>query len=203
VWIDGSQEENDRLIAEMLDQKVLHRLNAEHYPNSYLHRSDPSDVARTEHLTFICTPRQGRRGPDQQLDGAREAKQKVGALFDGAMKGRTMYVIPYVMGPLGSPLSKVGVEITDSPYVVANMRIMTRMGKAALDQLGNGEFVKGLHSLGDLSPERRFICHFPETKEIWSVGSGYGGNALLGKKCFALRIASVQARERAGSPSTC
>ncbi len=128
--------------------------------------------------------------------GWSEAKQKVGALFAGAMQGRTMYVIPYVMGPLGSPLSKVGIEITDSPYVVANMRIMTRMGDAALRQLGDSpDFVKGLHSLGDLSPDRRFILHFPEEKAIWSIGSGYGGNALLGKKCFALRIASAQARE--------
>ena len=195
-WVDGSDKENDRLVAEMLDQRVLFRLNHDRYPDCYLHRSDPSDVARTEHLTFICSREKDDAGPNNNWMDPREAKQKVGALFAGAMQGRTMYVIPYVMGPLGSPLSKVGVEITDSPYVVANMRIMTRMGDAALRQLGDSpDFVKGLHSLGDLSPERRFILHFPEEKTIWSVGSGYGGNALLGKKCFALRIASVQARE--------
>jgi len=195
-WVDGSEKENDRLIAEMLDQRVLFRLNHDRYPNCYLHRSDPNDVARTEHLTFICSREKEDAGPNNNWMDPREAKQKVGALFAGAMQGRTMYVIPYVMGPLGSPLSKVGVEITDSPYVVANMRIMTRMGDAALRQLGDSpDFVKGLHSLGDLSPDRRFILHFPEEKAIWSIGSGYGGNALLGKKCFALRIASVQARE--------
>jgi phosphoenolpyruvate carboxykinase (GTP) len=194
-WCDGSDAENARLIDEMLASGTLHRLNREKYPNCYLHRSDPSDVARTEHLTFICSDRQEDSGPNNNWMAPGDAKKKLSALYDGAMKGRTLYVIPYVMGPLGSPLSKVGVEITDSPYVVANMRMMTRMGDAALKQLGDGEFVKGLHSLGDLSPDRRFICHFPETKEIWSVGSGYGGNALLGKKCFALRIASVQARE--------
>jgi phosphoenolpyruvate carboxykinase (GTP) len=195
-WVDGSEKENDRLIAEMLDQRVLFRLNHDRYPNCHLHRSDPNDVARTEHLTFICSREKEDAGPNNNWMDPREAKQKVGALFAGAMQGRTMYVIPYVMGPLGSPLSKVGVEITDSPYVVANMRIMTRMGDAALRQLGDSpDFVKGLHSLGDLSPDRRFILHFPEEKAIWSIGSGYGGNALLGKKCFALRIASVQARE--------
>jgi len=195
-WVDGSQAENDKLIAQMLDSGVLHRLNHSAFPDCYLHRSDPSDVARTEHLTFICPERKDDAGPTNNWMAPVAAREKVGALFRGSMQGRTMYVIPYVMGPLGSPLSKVGVEITDSPYVVANMRIMTRMGDAALRQLGaDGEFVKGLHSLGDLSPDRRFILHFPESKEIWSVGSGYGGNALLGKKCFALRIASVQARE--------
>jgi phosphoenolpyruvate carboxykinase (GTP) len=195
-WIGGSQAENDKLIAEMLETGVLHRLNQEQFPSCYLHRSDPSDVARTEHLTFICSTRQEDTGPTNNWMAPAEAKRKVGGLFEGAMRGRTMYVIPYIMGPVGSPSSKVGVEITDSPYVVANMRIMTRMGDVALKQLGDGaDFVKGLHSLGDLNPERRFICHFPEEKLIWSVGSGYGGNALLGKKCFALRIASVQARD--------
>ncbi len=195
-WVDGSQVENDKLIAEMLDTGVLHRLNQEKFPNCYLHRSDPSDVARTEHLTFICTRQQVDTGPTNNWMEPAEAKRKVGALFRGSMQGRTMYVIPYLMGPAGSPSSKVGVEITDSPYVVANMRIMTRMGDVALQALGDGtDFVKGLHSLGDLSPDRRFICHFPEEKLIWSVGSGYGGNALLGKKCFALRIASTQARD--------
>jgi phosphoenolpyruvate carboxykinase (GTP) len=195
-WCDGSDAENQKLIEQMLADGTLHRLNEQAYPNSYLHRSDPSDVARTEHLTFICSEQQDNAGPTNNWMSPADAQAKVYPLFKGAMRGRTMYVIPYVMGPVGSPLSKVGVEITDSPYVVANMRIMTRMGKPALDQLGSdGEFVKGLHSLGDLSPDRRFICHFPERKEIWSVGSGYGGNALLGKKCFALRIASVQARE--------
>jgi phosphoenolpyruvate carboxykinase (GTP) len=196
VYVDGSQAENDRLIDAMLADGTLHRLNPERHPGCYLHRSDPNDVARTEHLTFICSRTKDDAGPSNNWMEPGEAKRKIGALFDGAMKGRTMYVIPYVMGPLGSPLSKVGVEITDSPYVVANMRIMTRMGDAALKQLGDSpDFVKGLHSLGDLSPERRYIAHFPEEKLIWSVGSGYGGNALLGKKCFALRIASVQARE--------
>ncbi|HWP65302.1 MAG TPA: phosphoenolpyruvate carboxykinase (GTP) [Candidatus Limnocylindria bacterium] len=195
-WVDGSEAENRRLIAEMLRTGTLHPLNEQRYPNCYLHRSDPSDVARTEHLTFICSERQEDAGPTNNWMAPAEAKAKIGGLFDGAMRGRTLYVIPYVMGPIGSPFSKVGIEITDSPYVVANMRIMTRMGRAALDQLGDSpEFVRGLHSLGDLSPERRYIAHFPEEKTIWSVGSGYGGNALLGKKCFALRIASVQARE--------
>ncbi len=195
-WVDGSPQENDRLIDEMLASGTLHRLNADKFPNCYLHRSDPTDVARTEHLTFICSRAQDDTGPTNNWMAPADAKQKVGALFKGSMRGRTLYVIPYLMGPQGSPSSKVGVEITDSAYVVANMRIMTRMGTAALDQLGSaGEFVKGLHSLGDLSPDRRFIAHFPEEKTIWSVGSGYGGNALLGKKCFALRIASVQARE--------
>ncbi|MGH7893300.1 MAG: phosphoenolpyruvate carboxykinase (GTP) [Candidatus Binatia bacterium] len=195
-WVDGSEAENTRLVDEMLASGTLHRLNQAKYPNCHLHRSDPSDVARTEHLTFICSKQQDDTGPTNNWMAPADAKQKVGPLYDGAMKGRTMYVIPYVMGAVGSPFSKVGIEITDSPYVMANMRIMTRMGDVAMRQLGeSGDFVKGLHSLGDLSPDRRFICHFPDTKEIWSVGSGYGGNALLGKKCFALRIASVQARE--------
>jgi phosphoenolpyruvate carboxykinase (GTP) len=140
-------------------------------------------VARTEHLTFIASRTRDDAGPTNNWMSPADARAKVGPLFEGAMSGRTLYVIPYVMGPLGSPFSKVGIEATDSPYVVANMRIMTRMGKAALEQLGgSGEFVPGLHSLGDLSPERRFIVHFPEERLIWSIGSGYGGNALLGKK---------------------
>ncbi len=195
-WCDGSEAENQRLIREMLAAGTLLELNQTRYPNCYLHRSDPSDVARTEHLTFICSRAQDDAGPTNNWMEPRQAKEKVGALFRGAMQGRTMYVVPYLMGPIGSPFSKLGVELTDSPYVVASMRIMTRMGAAAMKQLGaRDDFVKGLHSLGDLSPERRFILHFPEEKLIWSVGSGYGGNALLGKKCFALRIASVQARE--------
>ncbi|HET6203132.1 MAG TPA: phosphoenolpyruvate carboxykinase (GTP) [Planctomycetota bacterium] len=196
VWCDGSGEENRRLVEGMLGEKTLHRLNEAKFPNCYLHRSHPSDVARTEHLTFICSDGKEEAGPNNNWMSPAEARERVWPLFGGAMKGRTMYVVPYVMGPLGSPHSKVGIEITDSPYVVASMRIMTRMGKAALEQLGESEdFVKGLHSLGDLSPERRFVLHFPKAREIWSVGSGYGGNALLGKKCFALRIASVQGRD--------
>jgi phosphoenolpyruvate carboxykinase (GTP) len=195
-WCDGSENEYQQLIHEMLATGTLIELNQHRYPNCYLHRSDPSDVARTEHLTFICSQRRDDAGPTNNWMAPADAKAKVGVLFRGAMQGRTMYVVPYLMGPVGSPFSKVGVEITDSPYVAASMRIMTRMGTPALQALKNtGEFVKGLHSLGDLSPERRFILHFPEEKTIWSVGSGYGGNALLGKKCFALRIASVQARE--------
>jgi phosphoenolpyruvate carboxykinase (GTP) len=197
AWCDGSETENQRLVEEMLGDGTFRRLDASAAPGSYLHRSHPQDVARTEHLTFICAKSREDVGPTNNWMAPDEGKAKVAPLFDGAMQGRTMYVIPYVMGPLGSPFSKVGIEVTDSPYVVANMRIMTRMGKGALDQLGGGsEFVPGLHSIGDLSPERRYILHFPEERLIWSVGSGYGGNALLGKKCFALRIASTMARDQ-------
>src|SRR5439155_15519667 len=162
-WCDGSEAENQRLIREMLAAGTLFELNQTRYPNCYLHRSDPSDVARTEHLTFICSRTQDDAGPTNNWMDPREARSKVGALFRGAMQGRTMYVVPYLMGPVGSPFSKVGVELTDSAYVPASMRIMTRMGAAAMKELvGHDGFVKGLHSLGDLSPERRFILHFPE-----------------------------------------
>jgi len=197
VWCDGSQGEMDRLIPEMLRDGTFIELNQKTYPRSYLHRSNPNDVARTEGVTFICTRKKENAGPTNNWMAPDEAKDKVRPLFDGAMKGRTMYVVPYILGPTTSPYSKVGVELTDSSYVVASMQIMSRMGKAALDRLGSSsDFVPGLHSLGDLNPERRFILHFPEEKLIWSVGSGYGGNALLGKKCFALRIASWMAREQ-------
>jgi phosphoenolpyruvate carboxykinase (GTP) len=192
VWCDGSEEERARLTAEAVETGVLMPLNQEKMPGCYLHRSDPSDVARTEHLTFICTPKEEQVGPTNNWMSPEDAQAKVLPLYKGAMKGRTMYVVPFLMGPAGSKFSKVGVEITDSIYVVLNMRIMTRMGKVAIDHLGAGdEFTRCLHSLGDLSPDRRFICHFPERNEIWSIGSGYGGNALLGKKCLALRIAST------------
>jgi len=195
-WCDGSDAENAALIKQMLADGTLEMLDQKANPGCYLHRSNPSDVARTEHLTFICSERQIDAGPTNNWMSPQDAQTRVWPLFDGAMKGRTMYVVPYLMGPEGSPPSKVGVEITDSAYVVANMRIMTRMGNVALDELGtSNDFVKGLHSLGDLNPERRFICHFPDKREIWSIGSGYGGNALLSKKCFALRIASNQARD--------
>ncbi|WP_437970878.1 phosphoenolpyruvate carboxykinase (GTP) [Sorangium sp. So ce260] len=196
VFCDGSEEENRTLIQGMLSDGTLVALNEEKYPNCYLHRSDPTDVARTEHLTFICTRDKEDTGPTNNWMSPDEASRRVGRLFDGAMKGRTMFVVPYLMGPVGSPSSKVGVEITDSPYVVASMRIMTRMGRVALEALGSSEdYCRGLHSLGDLSPDRRFVCHFPAERLIWSIGSGYGGNALLGKKCFALRIASTMARD--------
>jgi len=196
VYCDGSEAEYQRMIAEMLSGGDTHRLNEKTYPNCYLHRSSPNDVARTEHLTYICSAEREDAGPTNNWMDPDAAKHKVGALLDGAMRGRTMYVVPYVMGPMSSPISKVGVEVTDSPYVVASMRIMSRMGKVARERLGaSSEFVPGLHSLGDLDPLRRYIVHFPQEKLIWSVGSGYGGNALLGKKCFALRIASVMARE--------
>jgi phosphoenolpyruvate carboxykinase (GTP) len=197
VWCDGSQAEFDGLIERMLDDGTLMRLNQEAYPDCYLHRSHPSDVARTEHLTYICSREREDAGPTNNWMPPQEAYEKVGKLFEGSMQSRTMYVVPYVMGPVESPYSKVGIEITDSPYVAASMRIMTRMGKVALDRLGaSDDFVPGLHSIGDLSPERRFILHFPEERLIWSIGSGYGGNALLGKKCLALRIASVMARDQ-------
>jgi phosphoenolpyruvate carboxykinase (GTP) len=197
VYCDGSEAENRRILDEMLRGSDSVTLNEKTYPNCYLHRSSPNDVARTEHLTFICAPEKDDVGPTNNWMDPEAAKFKIGALLDGAMRGRTMYVVPYIMGPVNSPISKAGVEITDSPYVVANMRIMARMGKVATDRIGNTrDFVPGLHSLGDLDPTRRYIAHFTEEKLIWSVGSGYGGNALLGKKCFALRIASVMAREQ-------
>ncbi len=195
-WCDGSEQEYQSLIDQMLGSGELIPLNDKTHPNCYLHRSHPTDVARTEHLTFICTRDRDAAGPNNHWMDPTEAHAKVDALFDGAMQGRTLYVIPYCMGPIDSPLARCGVEITDSPYVVANMRIMTRMGKAALARIEReGSFVKGLHSLGDLDPNRRFIMHFPEELTIKSIGSGYGGNALLGKKCHALRIASWQARQ--------
>ncbi len=197
VYCDGSEAEYQRMIAEMLRGGDSCTLNEKTYPNCYLHRSSPNDVARTEHLTYICSPTKEEAGPTNNWMDPGAAKHKVGVLLDGAMRGRTMYVVPYVMGPVSSPISKVGVEVTDSPYVVASMRIMSRMGNVAMERLGaSSEFVPGLHSLGDLDPMRRYIVHFPQEKLIWSVGSGYGGNALLGKKCFALRIASVMAREQ-------
>lgn len=194
-WCDGSDAENAKLIEQMLADGSLLKLNESTHPGSYLHRSHPDDVARVEHLTFVCTTERDDAGPNNHWMAPDEARAKMRALFAGCMKGRTLYVVPYCMGPIDSPLSRCGVEITDSPYVVANMRIMTRMGQAALARIEReGQFVKGLHSTGDLNPERRFIMHFPESLEIQSFGSGYGGNALLGKKCHALRIASHQAR---------
>ncbi|HEX2668668.1 MAG TPA: phosphoenolpyruvate carboxykinase (GTP) [Gammaproteobacteria bacterium] len=194
-WCDGSREEYDNLVAEMLQTGMLLELDQATHPKCYLHRSNPSDVARVEHLTFVCTRNEEDAGPNNHWMAPAEAHDKIDALFKGCMKGRTMYVIPYCMGPVDSPLARCGVEITDSPYVAANMYIMTRMGKAALTRIEReGKFVKGLHSTGDLNPDRRFIMHFPEELSIKSFGSGYGGNALLGKKCHALRIASWQAR---------
>jgi phosphoenolpyruvate carboxykinase (GTP) len=198
VWCDGSEQENERLIQQMLSVGTLIELNQQAHPNCYLHRSDPSDVARTEHLTFICSERKEDAGPTNNWMSPAEARERVWPLFEGAMRDRTMYVIPYLMGPADSPYSKVGIQVTDSPYVVANMRIMTRMGKVAMDRIEQtgAEWVPGIHSIGDLSPDRRFILHFPDSHTIWSVGSGYGGNALLSKKCFSLRIASMMGREQ-------
>src|SRR3989442_1565968 len=196
VWCDGSDAEYERLIEEMLRDGTLLPLNPRTYPNCYLHRSHPSDVARTEQLTFICTRTRDDAGPTNNWMAPDEAKERVGALYRRSMHGRTMFVIPYLMGPAGSPMSRVGVMVTDSAYVVASMHIMARVGDVALRHMRDPEdFVAGLHSLGDLSPDRRFIMHFPAERLIWSVGSGYGGNALLGKKCFALRLGSSMARE--------
>ncbi len=194
-WCDGSDAENAVLVERMLATGDLHRLNETTHPNCFLHRSNPQDVARVEHLTFVCTRDPADAGPNNNWMDPAEAHAQMDALYAGCMKGRTMYVVPYCMGPIDSPLARCGVEITDSPYVVANMRIMTRMGAPALKRIEReGSFVKGLHSIGELDPNRRFIMHFPEELAIQSFGSGYGGNALLGKKCHALRIASWQAR---------
>jgi len=198
VWCDGSAGETQRMVETLVEEGRTFRLNETTYPNCILHRSDPNDVARTEQVTFICSRRKEDAGPTNNWMAPEEAKQTVGALFKGAMAGRTMYVVPYLMGPVDSQMTRAGVEVTDSPYVVASMSIMARMGKIALERIGStNDFVPGLHSLGDLNPSRRFVLHFPEEKLIWSIGSGYGGNALLGKKCFALRIASWMAREQA------
>jgi len=195
VWCDGSEAQQQEFFQVMLREGHTVALNPKTHPNCFLHRSSPNDVARTEQVTFICTTKKDDAGPTNNWMAPAEAKDKIGKLFEGSMAGRTMYVLPYVMGPADSPISKIGVELTDSAYVAASMRIMTRMGRAAQDRLGGSpDFVPGLHSLGDLNPERRFIAHFPEEKLIWSIGSGYGGNALLGKKCFALRIASHMAK---------
>jgi phosphoenolpyruvate carboxykinase (GTP) len=194
-WCDGSDAENALLVERMLANGDLLKLNEQTHPNCHLHRSSPQDVARVEHLTFVCTRDPADAGPNNNWMEPSEAHAEMDALYAGCMRGRTMYVVPYCMGPIDSPLSRCGVEITDSPYVVANMRIMTRMGAAAQARIEReGSFVKGLHSIGELDPNRRFIMHFPEELSIQSYGSGYGGNALLGKKCHALRIASFQAR---------
>ena len=194
-WCDGSKAEYDRLIESMLQDGTLLALNQSSYPGCYLHRSHPSDVARTEQLTFICTTRQDDTGPTNNWMAPADAKAKMSPWFRGAMRERTMYVIPYLMGPAGSSMSRVGIMVTDSAYVVASMHIMTRVGQVALSAMRrDDDFIAGVHSIGDLSPDRRLIAHFPEEKLIWSVGSGYGGNALLGKKCHALRLGSAQAR---------
>lgn len=195
LWCDGSEGEKRRLIQECLADGELEELNQNLHPGAYLHRSATNDVARTEHLTFICTPTQDEAGPTNNWMAPDEAYAKLRGIYRGCMRGRTMYVVPFIMGPAGSPFSKVGVELTDSRYVVLNMGIMTRMGAVAWKELGDSPlFTRGLHAKADLDENRRFICHFPQDNTIWSIGSGYGGNALLGKKCLALRIASALGR---------
>jgi phosphoenolpyruvate carboxykinase (GTP) len=194
-WCDGSAAEFQQLRAELARTGELRELNQSSFPGCYLARSNPTDVARVEHLTFVCTKSQEDAGPNNNWQAPEAARARMRELFRGCMRGRTLYVVPYCMGPIDSPLSRCGVEITDSAYVVLNMAIMTRIGRPALERIAiEGSFVRGLHSTGELDPERRFIMHYPEDLAIESYGSGYGGNALLGKKCHALRIASFQAR---------